>query len=237
MAVKKGVEVRVCGKEMVPDLPALCWKLACAMDCHPSAGVFSNMLDNLGEHARLYMAFYEGAPIAGTLAIWYGDKVVSLRRFLQRTPQPHAQLSATVEYDPVGYRKGLPHLATSRCLQAISARTTRCMGCKFKKGLTESLREFVGELDLVLNHPVHFAVGSTNLFKELRKRVFLRKNRTNGRSPLHKSRVPSRIRSRDGPGNKTDADGAQAPGQSREHGAPPAIVDTVHFCIQKERRV
>ena len=34
------------------------------------------MLDNLGEHARLYMAFDpEGAPIAGTLAIHYGDKV------------------------------------------------------------------------------------------------------------------------------------------------------------------
>ena len=37
---------------------------------------FSAMLDNLGEHARLYMAFDPNdIPIAGTLAIHYGDKV------------------------------------------------------------------------------------------------------------------------------------------------------------------
>lgn len=42
---------------------------------------FANMLDNLGEHARLYMAFHEGQPIAGTLAIHYGRQgVVSLRQ-------------------------------------------------------------------------------------------------------------------------------------------------------------
>ena len=31
------------------------------------------ILDSLGEHARLYMAFYEDKPVAGTLAIHYGD--------------------------------------------------------------------------------------------------------------------------------------------------------------------
>lgn len=37
---------------------------------------FAAMLDNLGEHARLYMAFDPNdTPIAGTLAIHYGDKV------------------------------------------------------------------------------------------------------------------------------------------------------------------
>ena len=36
---------------------------------------FKSMLDSLGESARLYMAFFEGKPIAGTIAIHFGDKV------------------------------------------------------------------------------------------------------------------------------------------------------------------
>ncbi len=77
LAERKGVSVKICGKEMVPAFA----------DLMLTTGVrdgfvtrkpeyFANMLDNLGEHARLYMAFDpEGAPIAGTLAIHYGDKV------------------------------------------------------------------------------------------------------------------------------------------------------------------
>ena len=77
LAERKGVTVRICGKEMVPAFS----------DLMLTTGVrdgfvtrkpeyFAAMLDNLGEHARLYMAFDpEGTPIAGTLAIHYGDKV------------------------------------------------------------------------------------------------------------------------------------------------------------------
>ena len=32
------------------------------------------LLRNLGEHARLYMAYWEGKPLAGAIAIQYGDK-------------------------------------------------------------------------------------------------------------------------------------------------------------------
>ena len=77
LAERKGVTVRICGKEMVPAFS----------DLMLTTGVrdgfvtrkpeyFAAMLDNLGEHARLYMAFDPNdTPIAGTLAIHYGDKV------------------------------------------------------------------------------------------------------------------------------------------------------------------
>ena len=76
LAVKKGVEVRVCGKEMVPDFARIMLTTGVrdGFVTRPPE-YFANMLDNLGEHARLYMAFHEGQPIAGTLAIHYGDKV------------------------------------------------------------------------------------------------------------------------------------------------------------------
>ena len=74
--MKKGVEVRVCGKEMVPDFARIMLTTGVrdGFVTRPPE-YFANMLDNLGEHARLYMAFHEGQPIAGTLAIHYGDKV------------------------------------------------------------------------------------------------------------------------------------------------------------------
>ena len=76
LAVKKGVEIRLCGKEMVPDFTRIMIETGMrdGFATRPAA-YFAAMLDNLGEKCRLYMAFHEGKPIAGTLAILYGDKV------------------------------------------------------------------------------------------------------------------------------------------------------------------
>lgn len=76
LAVKKGVEVKICGKEAVDDFYRIMIETG-ARDrfmIRP-AQYFSNMLDNLGEDVRLYMAYYEGQAIAGTIAAKLGDKV------------------------------------------------------------------------------------------------------------------------------------------------------------------
>lgn len=39
-----------------------------------STEYFRSILENFGEDARIYLAYYEGQPIAGSLAIHYGDK-------------------------------------------------------------------------------------------------------------------------------------------------------------------
>ena len=77
LAERKGVTVRICGKEMVPAFSELMLTTGVRdgfVTRKPE--YFAAMLDNLGEHARLYMAFDPNdTPIAGTLAIHYGDKV------------------------------------------------------------------------------------------------------------------------------------------------------------------
>lgn len=76
LAVKKGVEVKICGKEAVDDFYRIMIETG-ARDrflIRP-AQYFSNMLDNLGEDVRLYMAYYDGHAIAGTIAAKLGDKV------------------------------------------------------------------------------------------------------------------------------------------------------------------
>ena len=50
---------------------------------------------------------------------------------------------------------------------------------KFKKGFNGEFTEFVGEMDLVLNAPVAFAVKhGTSAFMALRKKVFLKRKKT-----------------------------------------------------------
>ena len=76
VAIKKGVEVRICGKEAVSDFYRIMVETG-ARDqfmIRP-AQYFADMLDNLGEDVRLYMAYYEGEAIAGTIASHVGDKV------------------------------------------------------------------------------------------------------------------------------------------------------------------
>ncbi|MBQ1955501.1 MAG: peptidoglycan bridge formation glycyltransferase FemA/FemB family protein [Clostridia bacterium] len=76
LARKKGVEVRICGKELLPDFCRIMNETGERDDfIVRGEPYFASMLDNLGENARLYMAFFEGKPIAGTIAIHFGDKV------------------------------------------------------------------------------------------------------------------------------------------------------------------
>lgn len=179
LAGRKGVEVRVCGKEMVPDFSRLMLETGVRdgfVTRQPE--YFANMLDNLGEHCRLYMAFYEGAPIAGTLAIHYGDKVWYLygassnehRNLMPNYLLQWRMIQWAVEtgcrvYD---FRGVSGDLSEDNPLYGLY---------QFKKGFGGTFTEFVGEMDLVLNRPVYFAVEhGTNLLKEVRKRRYLKKN-------------------------------------------------------------
>lgn len=76
VAMKKGVEVKICGKEAVDDFYRIMVETGerDAFMIRP-AQYFSDMLDNMGDTCRLYMAYAEGKPIAGTIAVHIGDKV------------------------------------------------------------------------------------------------------------------------------------------------------------------
>ena len=62
---RKGVEVRLCGEEMVESFAAIMRETG-ERDGFivRNADYFRRMLQELGEHARLYMAFYEDKPVA-----------------------------------------------------------------------------------------------------------------------------------------------------------------------------
>ena len=180
LAMRKGVQVRVCGKEMIPDFSRLMLETGVRdgfVTRQPE--YFSNMLDNLGEHCRLYMAFLGDKPIAGTLAIWYGDKVWYLsgassnedRNYMPNYLLQWEMIRWAVEKGCRVYDfRGVPgDVGEDHPLYGL---------VKFKRGFNGEYTEFVGEMDLVLDKFAYVCIEkATSIFKDLRKAVYMFKNK------------------------------------------------------------
>ena len=189
LAMRKGVKVEICGKEMVPEFGRLMLTTGVRdgfVTRQPE--YFADMLDNLGEHARLYMAFIDEPQedgttkkkaIAGTLAIWYGDKVWYLygassnedRNYMPNYLLQWEMIRWAVEKNCRVYDfRGVPgDVGEDHPLYGL---------VKFKRGFNGDYTEFVGEMDLVLDRLAYTAIEkSTALFKDARKAVYLIKNR------------------------------------------------------------
>ena len=177
---KKGVTVEIKGKEAVPDFARLMLETGVRDGfVTREASYFENMLDNLGEHARLYMAYYEGQAIAGTLAIWYGDKVwylygASSNEHRNLMPNYMLQWSMIEWAVEKGCRiydfRGVPgRVGEDHPLYGLY---------KFKLGFGGDYVEFVGEMDMVLSKPVNFMITKGKpVFVDLRKKLYLLKNK------------------------------------------------------------
>lgn len=75
LAERNGVEVRICGQEALKEFCAL-MNVTGVRDgfaVRPCC-YFDGMLRALGDHARLYLAYYEGKPLAGAIAATFGNK-------------------------------------------------------------------------------------------------------------------------------------------------------------------
>ena len=185
LAQRKGVEVKLCGKEYVEEFSRIMLETGVRDGfVTRSSGYFSAMLDNLGEHARLYMAFHEGQPIAGTLAIHYGDKVWYLYGASsneQRNLMPNYLLQWTMIQwaNELGCR-----VYDFRGVSGDVSEDNPLYGLyKFKKGFNGEFTEFAGEFDMELKPLVcHLVKWGTAAFMKLRKSVYLIKNRGAGQA-------------------------------------------------------
>ena len=181
LAERKGVTVRICGKEMVPAFS----------DLMLTTGVrdgfvtrkpeyFAAMLDNLGEHARLYMAFDPNdTPIAGTLAIHYGDKVWYLYG-ASSNEHRHLMPNYLLQWRMIQWAVETNcRIYDFRGVSGDVSEDNPLYGLfRFKQGFGGDFTEFVGEMDLVLSPVIYWAVEhGTSVFKELRKQVYLIRNR------------------------------------------------------------
>lgn len=187
LAERRGVTTKICGVEMVPVFSRIMLETGVrdGFVTRPAA-YFEKLLDSLGDKARLYMAFFEGKPVSGTLAVHFGDKVwylygassneyrnVMPNYLLQREMIRWAIAENCRIYD---FRGVSGDMTEDNPLYGLY---------RFKKGFSGELVEFCGEFDFVFNPVVEFAFQkASGLYRSARRAMFLFKNRrkTDGRN-------------------------------------------------------
>ncbi|HEX3026334.1 MAG TPA: peptidoglycan bridge formation glycyltransferase FemA/FemB family protein [Clostridia bacterium] len=171
VALKRGVEVKIMDRSALKEFMPIMRETG-LRDGFPIRPLeyFDRMMQVMGEHARLYMAYYEGKPVAGTIAVQYGDKTWYLygassneyRNIMPNYLLQWEMIRWSVEsgcrvYD---FRGVSGDLSESNPLYGLY---------RFKKGFNGEFTEFVGEFDLILNQPVALLVENGLKFvKKLR---------------------------------------------------------------------
>ena len=184
LAGRKGVEVICCNeeqvKEMLPHFARIMEETGQrdGFITRPQ-GYFEKLLREMGEDARLYMALYNDKPVAGTLAIHFGNKVwylygASSNQYRNVMPNYLLQwnmIQWAVEegcevYD---FRGVSGDLTPENPLYGLYL---------FKKGFSGELVEFCGELEYIYKPVVNLAVGAgMKMVRTLRHAAYVRKTK------------------------------------------------------------
>ena len=180
LAGRKGVTVRICGPEMLEDFHRIMVETGMRDNfVTRPLSYFERMMESMGEHLRLYMAFYEDKPIAGTLAIHYGDKVwylygassnsyrnVMPNYLLQWEMMRWAVEQGCALYD---FRGVSGDLSEDNPLYGLY---------RFKKGFGGELVEFCGEFELCLKPGVGKTIDLLRkVYNKTMRTVYRFKNR------------------------------------------------------------
>ncbi|MEA4964383.1 MAG: peptidoglycan bridge formation glycyltransferase FemA/FemB family protein [Oscillospiraceae bacterium] len=152
LSARRGVTVRVCGPEMVDAFSRLMEETGHRDGFITRQGsYFTALLEHFGAHARLYMAFFEETPIAGAIAIQYGDKTWYLYGASSgenRDKMPNYLL----QWEMIRWAlAGGSRIYDFRGVSGSFAEDQPLAGLyRFKVGFGGEFTEFMDEIDLVL---------------------------------------------------------------------------------------
>jgi peptidoglycan pentaglycine glycine transferase (the first glycine) len=182
LSQKKGVTVEVGSRNDIPEFHKIMVETGVRDEfVIRNVEYFEKMYDCLGpEHLRLYLAYYEGKIVAGTIAVVYGNKCwylygassnesrnVMPNYLLQWEMIKWALKSGCDIYD---FRGVSGDLDESNPLYGLY---------KFKKGFGGKFTEFVGELNFVFNPFICLVLEKgEKIFRELRRKLFSLKHKT-----------------------------------------------------------
>ncbi|MEM1486293.1 peptidoglycan bridge formation glycyltransferase FemA/FemB family protein [Oscillospiraceae bacterium PP1C4] len=151
VAMKHGVEIKVVGKEYLDDFVRIMQTTGerDGFNVRPKA-YFERMLDALGEHVRLYMAFYGGKPVSGAITTNYGGKacyVYGASDNVHRNVMPNY----LIQWEMIKW--AIETGCTVYDFQGVSGNMDEdghMYGLyRFKKGFNGSLDELAGEFDYI----------------------------------------------------------------------------------------
>lgn len=158
VALKKNVQVKICGTEAVADFHRIMVETGSrdGFMIRPQE-YFADMLKNLGEDVRLYMAYTEeGEPIAGTIAVHVGNKVWYL---YGASSNAHRNLMPNylLQWEMIRWAiENKCDLYDFRGISGDLSEDNHLYGLyRFKSGFNAEFTEFVGEYRYVF-HPLAF---------------------------------------------------------------------------------
>ncbi|MDR2909489.1 MAG: peptidoglycan bridge formation glycyltransferase FemA/FemB family protein [Oscillospiraceae bacterium] len=177
VAIKKGVEIRVMGKEALGDFTRL-MAVTGERDGFTvrSAAYFARMLEALGGSVKLYMAYLEGKAVAGAVTSNYAGKCCYLYGASDNENR-NAMPTYLLQWEMI--REAIRSGCTLYDFQGVSGNLSEdnpLYGLyKFKSGFGGSLDETPGEFDLV-----YMPVRAWLLGKAISLAEWLRKKRRRG---------------------------------------------------------
>lgn len=180
LASKKGVTVKIAGRDELKDFHKIMLETGVRDNfVIRSLEYFEKMYDEMGpEHLRLYMAYLDEKPIAGTIAILYGDKcwyLYGASSNAHRNVMPNYLLqwemikwALSSNCNVYDFRGVSGDLSENNPLYGLY---------RFKKGFNGDFTEFVGELDLVFKPFAKLILEKgSSIYKKLRRIIFVKKN-------------------------------------------------------------
>lgn len=171
LSERKGVTVKICGKDMLPDFCRIMKETGDrdGFTTRPQS-YFERIMDCLGDDCRLYMAFLEDKPIAGTIAICFSQTMkyqygASSNEY--RNVMPNNQLQW--EMIKWGVESGCSIYDFGGISGDLEDESNPLYGLyRFKRGFNGYVEEFVGEYDYVINPLVY---KGFNLANKIRKKL------------------------------------------------------------------
>lgn len=168
---RKGVEVKICGKEMLDDFTAIMRETGerDGFTTRP-ASYFASIMDNLGDDCRLYMAFYEGKPIAGTIAIRF-NRIMKYQYGASSNSHRNVYPNYLLQWKMIewGLESGCEVYDFGGISGDLENENNPLYGLyRFKRGFNGYVEQFVGEFDYVTN-PLIYKLF--NLANKLRKKL------------------------------------------------------------------
>lgn len=152
VAIKKGVTVEIKGPEAAEEFHKIMIETGTRDDFGiRSADYFGRMVTAMGENARFYMAYYEGKPIAGSLALRCGNKVWYLYGASSNESR-NVMPNYLVQWSMIQWAiESGCQIYDFRGVSGFLDESNPLFGIyKFKKGFNGDLVEFIGEMDLIL---------------------------------------------------------------------------------------
>lgn len=196
LAMRKGVTARIGTREDLPAFREIMMTTGVRDGFLPrSLEYFEKMYDEMGDALRLYLIYYNDVLVSGSIAILYGNKVWYLYgassneyrnvmpNYLMQWEMMKWALENNCEvYD---FRGVSGDLNKGQQLGGL---------LRFKKGFGGELVEFVGALDylFVSKFTYFFFEKGEHFYREMRRRIFLRKNKDLRPENIQKKRESSK---------------------------------------------